>query len=83
MSGDEVPREEKGDAGGAPQTERSLRDELRHRLLPNDAKNQQAGGDHKGIDDERMREDVRSEWPPFAQQAEAKPDDANRAVPIA
>jgi hypothetical protein len=30
-----------------------------------------------------MREDVLSERPPLAQQAEAEPDDASRALPVA
>src|SRR5262245_42409302 len=36
----------------------------------------------EGVDDERMREDVLSEGPSLAQQAEAKPDGANCAIPV-
>ena len=83
MRGNEVPREKESDACGTSQTKRALRDELRNRLLPNDANNEQAGGQNKGIDDEWMREDVLSERPPFAHQAKAEPSSANRAIPVA
>lgn len=83
MCGDEVPGEKEGDACGTSQTKRALRDEVRHRPLPNDANNEQAGCHDTGIDDERMREDALPEWPPLAQQAEAEPRDADRAMPVA
>jgi hypothetical protein len=51
--------------------------------LPNDPNNEEGGCQRKGIDDERMREDVLSEWPPLAQQAEAEPRDTDRAIPVA
>jgi len=83
VRGNEVPGEKEGDACGTSQTKRALRDKLRHRLLPNDANHEEAGCHHKGIDDERMREDALSEWPPLAQQAKAKPRDADRAILVA
>ena len=67
MHGDEVPGKKEGDACGTSQTKRTLRDELRHRPLPNDANNEQAGCHHDGIDDKWMREDALSEWPSLAQ----------------
>ena len=51
MCGDEVPGEKEGDACGTSQTKRALRDEVRHRPLPNDANNEQAGCHDTGIDD--------------------------------
>ena len=83
MGSDEVPGEKQDNPRGASQAERTFRNEFRHRPLPNDTKNEEAGRHYKGIDDERVREDVLPERPPFAQQAEAKPSDANRAIPLA
>ena len=83
MRSDEVPGEEEGNARGTPETKRAFRDELRHRPLPDDPNNEESGCQQKGIDDERMREDVLSEWPPLAQQAEAEPRDADRTIPVA
>jgi hypothetical protein len=77
MRRDEVPGDEEADPRGAPQSERAVRDKLGHRSLPNEAKGNQTGGHHKGIDDEGMREDARSEWSPFAQKAETDPRGAN------
>jgi hypothetical protein len=65
VRGNEVPGEKEGNPCGATKTKRTLRDKFRYRLLPNDANNEQAGRHHKGIDDERMREDALSEWPPL------------------
>ena len=73
MRSNEVPGEKKSDACGTSQTKRALRDELRHRPLPDDPNSEECGCQHKGIDDERMRENILSERPPFAQQAEAEP----------
>jgi len=47
------------------------------------ANNEESGCQHKGIDDERVRQDVLSERPPLAQQVEAEPRDADRAIPVA
>ena len=77
------PARKRATPAAHPETKRALRDELRHRPLPNDANNEQAGCQHEGIDDEWMREDALSERPPLAQQAEAKPRDADRAIPVA
>jgi hypothetical protein len=83
MHSDEVPGEEEGNARGTPEAKRAFRDELWHRPLPNDPNNEEGGCQRKGIDDERMREDGLSEWPPLAQQAEAEPRDTDRAIPVA
>ena len=83
MCGDEVPGEKEGDACGTSQTKRALRDEVRHRPLPNDANNEQTGCHDTGIDVERMGEDALPEWPPLPQQAEAEPRDADRAMSVA
>jgi hypothetical protein len=83
MHSDEVPGKEEGNARGTPETKRAFRDELRHRPLLDNANNEESGRQHKGIDDERMRKDVLSKRPPLAQQAEAEPCDADRAIPVA
>jgi hypothetical protein len=67
MHCDEVPGEKEGNACGASQTKRTLRDELRYRPLPNDANNEKASCQHDGIDDKWMREDALSERPSIAQ----------------
>jgi len=82
VSGDEVPGQKQGNTRGASKAERAFRNEFRHRALPYDTENEEASRHQEGVDDERMREDVLSEGPPLAQQAEAKPDGANCAIPV-